>query len=250
LLRRLAGLPDSTRPSDLLAAAAAKGGSPSRGGKKGGGLKGGGAPKTGVRRTLLTRHADGGELRLEMQARGQGHKPAYVELPSPIYGGNGVVHSNLALSNSKGSFALLLPPNTVHPSHQAVTKPGISNNLVLRLQLQEPSCGALEPLLALERGAAASGAAAADATRPVGAAADAGELGADDAKTVAGAVAGGSAAKDAAGARRAAALEPEDGDGHGSDGSGGARPGRRSPEKPRRVAGCLCLRAEGHQHAD
>lgn len=63
--RRLAGLPEGTRPSDLMSGTASPEGK-GRHGKKGG-MKGGGAPKTGVRMVLKTRHADGSELKLEMQ---------------------------------------------------------------------------------------------------------------------------------------------------------------------------------------
>lgn len=38
-----------------------------------------------------------------------------------------------------------------------MTKPGSSDHLVLRLQLQDPTCGSLDALLALQRGGTAAG---------------------------------------------------------------------------------------------
>ncbi|KAI8474715.1 MAG: hypothetical protein J3K34DRAFT_518018 [Monoraphidium minutum] len=169
--RKLAGLPESTRPSDLLLAAS-KGGKDRHNGKKSG-LKGGGAAKTGARRMLLARHADGGEVKVEMQA---------------------------------------------------VTKPGGSDQLVLRLQLLEPSCGSLEPLLALQR----AGAAAPGAKLPQ--AASEGGSGSEGEEAERGA---GGARGAAAGARGSAALERDEGDEEGSEhGVASCRDGR-SPVKPR-----------------
>ncbi|GBF92718.1 hypothetical protein Rsub_05087, partial [Raphidocelis subcapitata] len=173
--RRLAGLPHSTRPSELLlAASGAKAG---HHGKKGG-LKGGGASKTGVRRKLSCKHADGSELKLEMQA---------------------------------------------------VTKPGSSDHLVLRLQLLEPSAGCLEPLLALQRrGAGAVAAPLLDA--------GAGEAsGSDGGAETEATVAAAAAAVGAPRARGAARLEHDEDGGHDSEDGGGRGGGtRRGSEPPER----------------
>lgn len=74
---RLAGLPAGTRTADLLVAASkSKAPAGGKGKSAKSGLKGGGAPKAGARRRLITKHADGSELVLEMQewrgAVGQG----------------------------------------------------------------------------------------------------------------------------------------------------------------------------------
>lgn len=74
------GLPPAATKADVLAAPAAKGAASAgaaQHGKKSG-LKGGGtATKAGARHRLVTKHADGGELKLEMQASRQGMDGAF-----------------------------------------------------------------------------------------------------------------------------------------------------------------------------
>ena len=171
--RRLAGLPPSTTPADLLAAAGAKAKAGAKGKKSG--LKGGGASKVGARRALRARHVDGSELRLEMQA---------------------------------------------------VTKPGSSDSLVVRLQLLEPSCGALAPLAAQLKGAVAAPVAALLADAPLAAAEDEEAAGDDE-------HARGAARLDG----KSVAGGDDDDEGHRGGGRHGGKARVESPDEERRGGG-------------